>query len=159
MAPAARSPVTLAAVLLLLVAPSLAGCGTTTYRALNPPNPREAIVCIIRQRAEPTGWTLDVLVDGERAAVLADNASVTFSVPAGLRTLRFEWPKLATKVGLAEVVDLRGGQTRYLLLAGTIQGPPEQYQGMNPRLVQTMQLVELTAERGEQLLRDLAAGK
>jgi len=148
------------AILLIFAAPWLAGCASTAYRPLNPPNEQEAIVLIIRQRAEPTAWNLDVTVDGERAAAVSNNSHVKFSVPAGKRTIQFGWPKLAAKVNLERVLEFKGGETRYFLVSGTtrLTGASPVHQGMMLAFTETLQFVELSPSHGEQLLREMAGG-
>jgi hypothetical protein len=148
-------------VLLVFAAGWLAGCGSTTYRPLNPPNNQEAIVVIIRQRAEPTAWNLYVAATFSPSTSLPNNSHARFSLPAGRHTIRFFWPRLAAGVNLEKALEFKGTETRYLLVSGSsrMTGTSPAYQGVTLHFAETLRFVELPPSAGEQLLRDMQSEK
>ena len=96
----------------------LSGCASSTYFAQHSPNTRETTVYVVREHAEPIAWNINILVDGKKAASLANKSFVKFSASAGRHHWAFDWPLLAASPSVRADIDLRGGQSHYLVVTG-----------------------------------------
>jgi len=135
----------------------LSACAMTASLPLNPPSETEAVVYLIRERAEPTAWNLGVYLDGTQVASLANNAYVAFSVPVGKKQLLLKWPPLAGKAQLETPVEFKPKQTRYLVVTGQVRlgGVSSAYQGTTLHWNESLQMIEVPSSIGEQLLGKL----
>lgn len=106
-------------IIVALLALVNAACATSTYLPLNPPNPKQAQIYMIREYAEPAAWNFWVDVDGKRAASLSNGSFAAFSVDLGVHRLSFEWPLFASYIPKAERdVNFSQSTTYYFLVEG-----------------------------------------
>jgi len=143
--------------LLAIIAILLSACSTTATLPLNSPSETEAVVYLIRERAEPTAWNLGVYLDGAQVASLANNSYVAFSVPVGKKQLLLKWPPLAGKAQLETPIEFQPKQTRYLVVTGQVRlgGVSSAYQGTTLHWNESLQMIEVPSSIGEQLLGKL----
>ena len=102
----------------LIAVVSLSGCASSTYFAQHSPNVNEATVYIIREHAEPIAWNMNILIDKQKAASVANRSFVKFSVPAGDHNVAFDWPILASSLTVRAKIPFKGGETRYFVISG-----------------------------------------
>lgn len=143
---------------------------TSTQLPLNPVNDREAIITVIRQGGECIyqyvgRCAFELRLDGQTAAFIANNSYVQFSASAGERVVTLNYPLLSTMSNYHERHDaskyassrtiteqpmiLKGGETRYLLIAGLM---PSRREGL-------AYMRELYRREAEELLRRMALGQ
>lgn len=135
---------------LIVIILIVTGCATPgTYFALNPENDGEATVHIFRNSVSPYAFAIEIFVDGQVAASLSDNAVVEFSIPAGERSLLFEWQPGSLTPGKVEVkLNFKGRESRYFLVSNrALPGPRIGYLFLGDRL----RLLEVYAEYTQQL--------
>jgi hypothetical protein len=100
----------------------LGGCATIatpseTFFPHNPTNDNEASVQFIRPSVVPYAFALEIFIDDEKAAILGNRSTVTFSVPAGNRRILIEWSPGSLGVGrISTQLEFRGGETRHFLI-------------------------------------------
>lgn len=106
------------AYILAILGALLTGCvSTTAYFRLNPPNEKEATVQFIRPYLVPTGFPLQIFVNGKKAARLSNRAHISFSVPAGEHEILLDWPPGSLVMGsLKEKYVFLGGESRHFLV-------------------------------------------
>ena len=158
-----QQPIFFAVVLL----PWLASCASTstTQLPLNPANESEATIHILRERVSPFLYGLEVLVDGKKAAVLANASQVAFSVPTGEHRLLLQWPSgTLEKDTLEAVMTLKGRETHYFLVhkdalrsAHSSDSAPAIFVAVWYSKFHVMKLMELRPEEGEALMQKLSA--
>ncbi len=96
---------------------------------------------------------IDVLVDSRLAATVANHSFAKFSIPAGQHRLTFRWPLFCTKDPLSGNIDIKAGQTRYLVVSGEqkISG----FYIIVTTVKQTTQVAEVTPAEGQRLIQQL----
>jgi|RhiMethySRZTD1v2_1073278.scaffolds.fasta_scaffold170322_3 hypothetical protein len=150
-------------VLLLL----LGACASTstTKLPLHAENDKEAIVHIIRGSVVPYLYGLEVSVDGEPAAIVANQSYSSFSVPAGQHRFFLQWPKGSLQRDTFEMTrEFKGRETRYFLIAKDDLARPGLVDPGTAAFLLTSQLsklplklMELEPEAGKALLEKFPA--
>jgi hypothetical protein len=136
----------------LLAALLLTGCVSTTYVQTPVADPDDAIVYFIRQSAQPYAWKVQVFLDDQKVASIANRSYVAFHYPAGEHTLHAEWPPLAGMVEADGSVALETAGTHYFVIAARVGMTDEEGEEVRPA---TMDITEVSPEEGEAILRKL----
>ena len=136
----------------------MTGCGSVSYQPKKSAAPNEAEVWVIRQRTEPLAWKLRVHLDGARVALLANRSLVKLRVPAGSRTIMLDWPSLAGKVKYQKTLSLKGGERRFFITSGDIEGLgryKDEYGRIWVRHSESLGMREISLLEARQVLREM----
>lgn len=140
------------AIAVVLVAVALTGCVSFNYVKPHAPSPDEATVYLIRQSAQPYIWKLNVFLDQQKVAAVANRSYVVFQFPAGDHALHAEWPPLADEAKTDGTVSLKAGGTQYFVITGSVGDYKRRFKGYLPS---TLKINETSQADGEALLKQL----
>jgi len=97
---------------------TLSGCTTMVYNLDMPAGMEKGTVHVYRMYASPTAWNLNLAIDGEKVASIAQKSTVKFNVAVGERNLSIDWPLLAGGLNIDGNYKILPNQDHYFVIGG-----------------------------------------